>query len=507
MELVEPMFSLVQAFVMMYGLSAIPVKGDSFVTLQNTISIKLVKVLVVSSFEKFASLSDGDGKNKNQLALLRQSLGPFLSVDLWVIPVPDILHQLVVTSISHIYNTLEKNTKVVERFSTVFPNLVSPVPLADPQEFIQKSISFDELCDTQSPLVPLTVIFALSMTNGNRTNKLLLQPLLEPLEWNFYGWTMLFDWAQGRREVISMEGDNGTITIISETFSTESMNLSKSSLSHASRIVFYILIYFSAVLVAIGFICTFASYRCQLESLFFFNRIAGSTWVGRPLMLLRGAAAIVLLSSPPIRLNYTSTITKIDLSTVVVHELLVPFATCGSRKAGFFGVYLSWIICMTLDNYSPIVITTQLNRKCTSVDFVKHLYCDSGMVYTGSYSRLLLLLYILSIGMPIIAIAFSYFSRQIEWKVENIAVSGSGRAFLLPPMDRLAGILSGVRPWTKHRVFDINLWCTMDFRTKKTLLSTAAQNKQWHAKPVQRTRVLFGTAYIVAAISSSFSYL
>ncbi|KDO16484.1 hypothetical protein SPRG_17993, partial [Saprolegnia parasitica CBS 223.65] len=59
------------------------------------------------------------------------------------------------------------------------------------------------------------IIQLASDLDGNYT--LLIQPLLEA-EFAFYGWALLLDWVYGRREVVSFEGDDLTLVLISDAY-------------------------------------------------------------------------------------------------------------------------------------------------------------------------------------------------------------------------------------------------------------------------------------------------
>ncbi|KAF0720156.1 Aste57867_511 [Aphanomyces stellatus] len=139
---------------------------------------------------------------------------------------------------------------------------------------------------------------------------LLQQPLLNQTsagldEWDFFGWIYIYDWAQASREVISFEGDFGVYPLISNTYApqviqAQGLEVPKSACQYllvVSKVV-------TAVLIVVGVIIT--TYSCLLKcrivgrNLLHFNRIAGSVWLGRPFMAVRGMTAIILLSSSPI---------------------------------------------------------------------------------------------------------------------------------------------------------------------------------------------------------------
>ncbi|OQS04879.1 hypothetical protein THRCLA_02918 [Thraustotheca clavata] len=384
---------------------------------------------------------------------------------------------------------------------------------------------------TSAPLVKLAMTklnvtimqFVTDLTQSNWT--ILIQPLIDDYSaWTFYGWIMVLDWVQGKREVISLEGDYGTLVLMSEAYSVSSMTLQQGSLTQPFLIVYYVLEYFSAVSLLLGIMCTTFGYHCQLENLFFFHRLVGSTWIGRPLMFLRGGAAIVLLSSAPIHLKYNSAITRFDLSprtlietiilsseatwiSVVIHELLLPIMhSSNGRKVAGVSVGLSWLACITIDVVSPISVTSQFDYECRSVDMTSQLYCTSGVITIGSSNRILLLLLLQCIIVPIIGVVGKLCSRGKMQIVDCMTMTGASQAFLLPPMDRVGNILAGILPWSKNHNFDIKLWSFVSLQKINTTY-IHINGKRLTQSRWRITKVIAGAVYIFFAISSSISYL
>ncbi|KDO19411.1 hypothetical protein SPRG_15491 [Saprolegnia parasitica CBS 223.65] len=216
---------------------------------------------------------------------------------------------------------------------------------------------------------------------------------------------------QGVREVVSFEGDNGTLVLISDAYdSTPSTSSSSSSLSHASAGVYYIVAYSSLVLGAVAvatLIVSAVSHGAVSGNNFFvFNRIAGSTWLGRPLLLLRGASALVLLSSALIGLDRVhNTYAHLELSTCplletcflaweatwigyVVHELLLPLQSHRARSIGLLGTSLTWLALVIIDVGWPVNVTATIDRKCTISGIYYNVRCNSVTLQMGQLSRL-----------------------------------------------------------------------------------------------------------------------
>ncbi|EQC27340.1 hypothetical protein SDRG_14864 [Saprolegnia diclina VS20] len=121
------------------------------------------------------------------------------------------------------------------------------------------------------------------------------------------GYVALHEWVNGYREVVSFQGDVATFNLMSERiepipFRAKTIEVPKSTCKY----LYVVAITTSVVLVGVA--CITAAYALLQPTpyadgshLFMYNRVAGSVWVGRPLLLLRAAAAITMLSTTPLR--------------------------------------------------------------------------------------------------------------------------------------------------------------------------------------------------------------
>ncbi|KAF0703563.1 hypothetical protein As57867_007582, partial [Aphanomyces stellatus] len=95
--------------------------------------------------------------------------------------------------------------------------------------------------------------FASTVDGSNMT--LLMQPLLSDPAFAFFGWVLAYDWVYGSREVVSFEGDAGTLVLISSADSP-SLSVSSSNVTKtATRGIYYLVYYTSVVLAAIAVVC------------------------------------------------------------------------------------------------------------------------------------------------------------------------------------------------------------------------------------------------------------
>ncbi|KAF0713850.1 hypothetical protein As57867_004173, partial [Aphanomyces stellatus] len=130
---------------------------------------------------------------------------------------------------------------------------------------------------------------------------LLLQPLLGDPTWDYFGWIMLFDWVQGSREVVSFQGDLSTLVLISSSDNPQHFVSSAESLKTATRGIYLAVCYSSVILAALALACLACLVSTHFDmhgsNLCWFNRIVSSTWVGRPLIFVRGTSALLMLST------------------------------------------------------------------------------------------------------------------------------------------------------------------------------------------------------------------
>ncbi|OQR85285.1 hypothetical protein ACHHYP_12012 [Achlya hypogyna] len=555
-------------------------------------------------YEGLAYLPYVDGSFVNQAGAVRKVIGPFLSVDLWVVPVPAPLSVLVQS-----FRTAVAATAASAAWEAAFPGwsgslLVAPMPPAwegsyvyyggsplclngDPQPFVQPPFAATDTCNAQVPwrleLSPESILFGLVLpptpmvadicgapdntyceaivtaastllphlrltaTLDNATTtaiaacnvsliqlasdeqqsnwSLLLQPLAA---WPFFGAVMLLDWALGKREVVKFEGDHGALILISDAYDESAPTTTVSSLGEASRVLSYLVVYSSVVLVGVTLLCLFhiAAQRTRLHSnsLVFFQRVAGSTWLGRPLVFLRGGTAVLLLSTAPVKLRsmpaggaqlelpprslLTTSLLASEATWIGcgLHELCVPLYCHNARLAGVVSTAVVWLTYVVLATMAPVTVTTTLERQCVVDDVYAQLHCTSGTLVLGSLRRILVLLIVQGMIVPLVIAIVGLVSVNRQ-ATAPMTVSGAGMAFLLTvPLDTIAGVLCGLVSLPRTDVFDIKLWVRLKGTTMPTvalLTAVAVKNSPWQSWFIK----LFGLAIVAMDISSSMSYL
>ncbi|KAF0698923.1 Aste57867_10487 [Aphanomyces stellatus] len=401
---------------------------------------------------------------------------------------------------------------------------------------------------------------------------LLQQPLLtlDP-NWSFYGWLALFDWMESKREIIRLEGDASTVTFISEPSTpVQLVHTSNSEGLTGNRMIYYFLVYSTGVSVAIGIGILFYSVRTRwditVENFFLFNRVVGSVWIGRPLLLLRGLTAILMLSTSQTTLVQTTGITFLEFNprsllatlfvageatwvTYVMSDILLiskgqVIAISAPLASGFV-----WLITSLVSQQAPILLTARIHRQCTVGNIDAFLTCDSAVIAVGDSNRFVLLLavQVISVGVSV-ALGMLWSHRWPSHPAPRapLLLHGTAERFYKTRhinsnrgwnLDDVSCLMSGLVPFSyggKLCTFDIKLWIlihdggagnrkshpmastfSVSFRKPK---SEKSNSIVWPSEtiktpvPVPRPRfskvmVFVGFVYVISSAIGSISYI
>ncbi|RHY47279.1 hypothetical protein DYB34_010246 [Aphanomyces astaci] len=248
---------------------------------------------------------------------------------------------------------------------------------------------------------------------ANGTTRMLYQtPLFVPSQpyWTFYAWCLVYEWAAGIREVVSFQGDVGTVTTMSAIIGQLSVPLDTALVANKIAMVFLGSVYYvtyviiAVTIVAMGY--TLVS-RGRIESLNLFelNRIVGHVWVGRPLLILRSVTALWLLNTKPLVLSkvglgthltappvawYKSILAASELTWVVY--ILNDVLSCFTQQhTATYAAASSVCVCFITAVWtlvSPHSCTVTLDRTCAYVNMDGGMDCTSGVIAVGSVTRI-----------------------------------------------------------------------------------------------------------------------
>ncbi|KAF0697804.1 Aste57867_11519 [Aphanomyces stellatus] len=433
----------------------------------------------------------------------------------------------------------------------------------------------DLLDDVRSPMLldsmpPLQFV---QYAQDDLANWLLLQqPLLtaDPA-WSFFGWLAIYDWIQGTREVLRLEGDVATLVLISEAY--PNVALGRGSDSSASigdtKMVYFLLVYvtltLSVVVTAVLVYAALERFSIAGRNLLQFNRVAGLVWIGRPLLLLRGLTAALVLSTSQVQLTTQGTYSKFEFTarsifativvvgestwiTYVVSDTLL--LVTGRRRSKFAAPMasgLAWLIGFWLEVTSPVRMTAHVDRQCTVRNTDKVLTCHSGVVQVGDWNRMVLLV-LVHAGCAVLSLVAGVWNHDTRngSDVTSLLLHGSAQAFLnsrqqsdVCHLDNTACVMSGLIPWSFRSqtfTFDINLWVILQETTiadrvgsvvsfKMSKFGTAVKTRPAKIFPSEsstlqtavvaahapkwwsRLKVLAGLGYIVLTALGSVSYI
>ncbi|OQS07653.1 hypothetical protein THRCLA_20098, partial [Thraustotheca clavata] len=306
--------------------------------------------------------------------------------------------------------------------SSICANLVSPLPcqanyaqvaalyksLSFPTELTNKLILLkDAIQSTQVSLMQFVA------TQPNGSISLLQQQLLDSDEyWNVLGWCFVFEWVLGIREVVSFEGDVSSMVLISNAYVGQQYITSNTTMETATKMIYYLVLITSLLLVGVGLLASVFLVTTRLNvvgaNLLKFNRLVGDIWIGRSLTFIRGASAVLLLSSCQVSLTISKGFSRLKhtprsfIETLIVtgeatwitytmNDFLVLFFRDISRHYWKWSSSLVWLIYLLIELLYPVEMTISLDRQCVGRDMDFELSCTTGVVYVGSFSRTLLL--------------------------------------------------------------------------------------------------------------------
>ncbi|KAH9147861.1 hypothetical protein AeRB84_008613, partial [Aphanomyces euteiches] len=160
---------------------------------------------------------------------------------------------------------------------------------------------------------------------GNLT--LLRHKIFDPAypAFHFVAWILAYDWAIALREVISFQGDIGTINVISSpNYGMDSLVNPLETPVNVAQYIRTVCLYVTCILIlvaSVAFIYAILS-KGHFEGLNMLelNRVAGLTWIGRPFLFVRSMVAICLLSTQVLALEHVNDVWKFTASSHVMNQ-------------------------------------------------------------------------------------------------------------------------------------------------------------------------------------------
>ncbi|KAF0684441.1 Aste57867_23582 [Aphanomyces stellatus] len=412
------------------------------------------------------------------------------------------------------------------------------------------------------PLVAALNISIIQFALQNTTNTLLSQAVVGPPSdpYSLFGWITIYEWLQGQREVYSFQGDAATIALMTQLHPSQPHQANQLELPRqACLYVWFISVYATLALNFVALVLWFYGLRSHLGhcNLFYFNRVTGSVWLGRPMLFLRGMTALLLLSTSPVdfitqpngltsfrftpRPFYMAMLVAGEATWIVyvLNDLLLPVSNQHAKRLALFSTIFIWLVFFIVEMAAPVEASLTLHRLCTIQQLSYGIDCTSGGVQIGSSTRLCVLSCVIG---GVVCLVYS-FGRLLATRCRM--TSQTTPAHLILPaaavhyftnassesnqwhLDTMSCVMAGMLP-LQNRLFDIKLWLYFvsirsdagKYIFKDATFKSSAGIKSFHSMTMTaitnsdgkkynkiRLRAIFGFAYVVLTVVSSYSYL
>ncbi|KAF0687057.1 Aste57867_21138 [Aphanomyces stellatus] len=248
------------------------------------------------------------------------------------------------------------------------------------------------------------------------------------------------------------------------------------------QMIYYFVLYTTCMMLLVALVVfaagAAARFRIDGLNLLVFHRVASLIWIGRPLLLLRGLTAFLMLSTAQIELVVDSVgYTRFALAP---RSLLATMIVAGEATHASFEAPLAsglaWLVIVLLDTMSPIMLTAMLNRQYTTGDTDEYLYClpkRRRPSWRVAPSSALTCLSSLAVAFAVRCMRRFFVSRRLMTASTNdfpLYLHGSAHEFLSRSpvddkthdhLDYAASTMSGLIPFSLHHQFstlDMVLW-------------------------------------------------
>ncbi|KAF0689828.1 Aste57867_18740 [Aphanomyces stellatus] len=404
-------------------------------------------------------------------------------------------------------------------------------------------------------VLPLNISLVQFATNSDGSDwTLLRRPILtnSSSSWDVFGWTFLFDWVEGMREVVSFEGDVASFVLVSAAMPPNVFISSAQSNKAATRGLYCAAVYVTIVLGAVALGCAFKllALGCRMpgSNFVWFNPVVGSIWIGRPLVFVRGLTAMLVLSTAQLNVvdsfsqsRFASTPRRgLDTAilageaTWVLHAAMDFCTVWTHRTTAIYGpmsCVLSWCSLIVLDVLVPLLPNLSLDRSCSFQDLSLQVKCASGRFKIGSRARLGVICSIQALvflSSLAVACVLQHRRRRRRRHISTRYALGVADYYFLESddhdragaIDGISSLMAGYVPfvWRQRAyTFDIKLWVLhsseailareLDSAPAHHTLSVEFEPKTTLSNIMTRVGPLVGMAYAIGSIVGSVSYI
>ncbi|EQC34878.1 hypothetical protein SDRG_07679 [Saprolegnia diclina VS20] len=263
--------------------------------------------------------------------------------------------------------------------------------------------SLSELGLPPSSLPPLQLM---QFVGRNSSPVVETQRLLEA-SFALFGWLSVYEWAMQTREVVSFEGDVASFTLMTSAATPKPLPpyALPSSLGtylwYCSNAVTMVLVSLALLLLCLWLCCHRPSHTPWRH----WSHLVSATWLNRGLLMARGGAALLCLSSAVPQSEATAFGSQFDLGRhrsllatcllsseatwilSVFHEMGHPLTSPYTASYARYSLVFGWLFLVVLDIAAPVQVSVTLERSCSSQNMDRVLYCTSGHIVIGRFDR------------------------------------------------------------------------------------------------------------------------
>ncbi|KAF0715766.1 hypothetical protein As57867_003190, partial [Aphanomyces stellatus] len=366
--------------------------------------------------------------------------------------------------------------------------------IANLTEVLSRTLSLQQLLGQIPTVVAALRPLNISFLQLAESDEMLVQPLLDMSSpaWSFFGWLTIYEWLQAKREVYWFEGDVGVITLMSDVQPYYPIDANPIELPRvACDYVAFVNVYVGGVLLAVGALVAISSLvslsTVEATHLFFFNRVAGAVYIGRPLLVLRGLTAVVLLSAASTSFQDNSGFARLvhaprtflDIAvlageatwlTYAMQDFFLPVTQPYTNVYGPLNTLVVWAAMVGITCTVPFETTVTLDRTCSPLRLGQSVTCTNGVVRVGSLARFSLICIVQVVSMAasflIVRCLALCFRRPFAAPPQHVVLPATAHAFFLQTspgspvlnFDAPSSILCGLLPMPRGWYLDIKRW-------------------------------------------------
>ncbi|OQR82266.1 hypothetical protein ACHHYP_16305, partial [Achlya hypogyna] len=319
-----------------------------------------------------------------------------------------------------------------------------------------------------------------------------MQPILDSTSpaWRLFGWMAIFEWALGQREAVAFEGDVQTLRLLSYLYDADAQVANTLDVGRSLGNYMWGLAWYVSAGLALVLICVTLALACTRHQAgpnwFMFNRIASTVWVGRPILLVRSATAILCLATAPIVLQVQGSTTSFSYATrpvlesmvlageslwlsYVLNEIFVHVTGRRTRHVAPVTCLAVFIAVAVVDIASPPPLVSTIGRECHPLHMDIQVVCASGSIQVGHLNRVILVVAIHLVGQLFCLVGCKLIPAVNSSGEPTVLLHGSAIVFLHNgaatkgywAVDDVTSVLCGLIPVRirgRRCLFDLTLW-------------------------------------------------